>query len=74
MLDSKELKVQHKNMNKFWVRVNARMLSMLIIIIEGRRMAFIIMNSINILEEHQNVDDDHNTFVARIYEEVIDRR
>ena len=37
-------------------------------------MVFLIMNSIDILEEHQNVDDDHNTFVERFHEDVINQR
>ena len=32
------------------------------------------MNSIDILEEHQNVDDDHDTFIERFLKDVIDRR
>ena len=37
-------------------------------------MVFLIMNSIDILEEHQNVDDDHDTFVERLYEDAIEER
>ena len=40
----------------------------------GERMVFLIMNSIDILQEHQNVDDDHDTFVERFHEDVIDQR
>ena len=40
----------------------------------GARMVFLIMNSIVNLKEHQNVDDDHDTFVERFHEDVIDRR
>ena len=40
----------------------------------GARMVFLIMNSIDILGEHQNVDDDHDTFVERFHEDVIDRQ
>ena len=31
-------------------------------------------NSIDIFEEHQNVDVDHDTFVKRIHEDVINQR
>ena len=37
-------------------------------------MVFLIINSLDILEEHQNVDDVHDTFVTRFHEDVIDRR
>ena len=37
-------------------------------------MVFLIINSIDILEEHQNVDGDHDTFVERFHEDVIDPR
>ena len=37
-------------------------------------MVFLIMNSIDILEEHQNVDDDHDTFVERFHEDIIAHR
>ena len=40
----------------------------------GARMVFLIMNSIDNLKEHHNVDDDHDTFVERFHEDVIDRR
>ena len=39
----------------------------------GARMVFLIMNLIDILEEHQNVNDDHDTFVKRFHEDVIER-
>ena len=42
-------------------------------IIEAR-MVFLIINSIDILEEHQNVDGDHDSFVERFHEDVIDPR
>jgi len=32
------------------------------------------MNSIDIPEEHQNVNDNHDTFVERFLEDVIDWR
>ena len=37
-------------------------------------MVFLIINSIDILEEHQNVDGDHDTFVERFHEDIIDPR
>ena len=37
-------------------------------------MVFLIMNSIDNLKEHNNVDDDHDTFVERFHEDVIDWR
>ena len=37
-------------------------------------MVFLIINSIGILEEHQNVDGDHDTFVERFHEDGIDPR
>ena len=37
-------------------------------------MVFLIINSIDILEEHQNVDGDHDTIVERFHEDVIDPR
>ena len=37
-------------------------------------MVLPIMNSIEFLEEHQNVDGDHDTFVERFHEDVIDPR
>ena len=37
-------------------------------------MVFLIMNPIDILEEHQNVDGDHDTFVERFHEDVINSR
>ena len=37
-------------------------------------MVFLIINSIYILEEHQNADGDHDTFVERFHEDVIDPR
>ena len=37
-------------------------------------MVFLIINSIDILEEHQNADGDHDTFVERFQEDVTDRR
>ena len=40
----------------------------------GSRMVFLIMSSIVNLKEHQNVDDDHDTFVERFHEVVTDRR
>ena len=40
----------------------------------GSRMVFLIMSSIVNLKEHQNVDDDHDTFVERFHEDVIDWR
>ena len=40
----------------------------------GARMLFLIKNSIDILEEHQNVDGDHDTFAERFHEDVIDPR
>ena len=40
----------------------------------GARMVFLIMNSIVNLKEHQNVDDDHDTFVERFHEDVLDWR
>ena len=41
---------------------------------DNSRMVFLIMNSIVNLKEHQNVDDDHDTFVERFHEDVTDRR
>ena len=40
----------------------------------GAQMVFLIMNSIDIPEEHQNVNDKHYTFVERFLEDVIDQR
>ena len=37
-------------------------------------MVCLIINSLDILEEHQNVDGDHDTFVERFHEDVIDSR
>ena len=37
-------------------------------------MVFPMKNSIDIFEEHQNVDVDHDTFVKRIHEDVINQR
>ena len=37
-------------------------------------MVCLIINSLDILEEHQNVDGDHDTLVERFHEDVIDPR
>ena len=37
-------------------------------------MVFLIINSIDILEEHQNVDGDHDTFVERFHADVVNQR
>ena len=38
----------------------------------GARMVFLIMNPTDILDELR-MFDDHDTFVARVHEDVIDR-
>ena len=40
----------------------------------GARMVFLILNFDRYLGRAQNVDDDHDTFVERFHEDVIDRR
>ena len=37
-------------------------------------MVCLIINLLDILEEHQNVDGDHDTFVERFHEDVIHPR
>ena len=37
-------------------------------------MVFLIMNSIDILEELGMFDDDHDTFVERFHEDIAHRR
>ena len=50
------------------------MLSMITQTIEGASMEFLIRNSMYVSEEVKNVYDDHNTFIERFQEDVIDRR
>ena len=71
-LDSKEIKVQHKN-EQVCVEWKAIKWSMIKQIIEGKD-GISHPEFDRYLGRAQNVDDVHDTFVARIYEAVIDRR
>ena len=71
MLGSKELKVQHKTRTSLCWREGNKVADDNTNHREAR-MVFPINNSIDILEELRI--DDHDTFVERFHEGVIDRR